>query len=683
MDQVMESTNGDAVVVGEILVQQRREVVVPKDPGLQGLDQQSSSDDTDSGVGMDMKSSGTGNGHHATKAANENFGKSVYFDEDTDSTDEWSLSKTNNRASESDVKQNISDADQGVSEGNEISPVISHEQEIKPEIPAAKVKSKHVKLENLIEESDDDEDVIELEFEREIKRLDTHTMHCPKCNATITKVVLRKKRTKKGLSAAHSTPKPEPVDLLGCLSCCSVFVPSGNCFSWIRLLANGGEDSEDIPQQTNVPPPGLTGDNGNMVIDKEGDCFSLFRIFGNKPEKKSTQKPLQQSSYDSEHAVGGTMINQENGHAQDGDRDLEGKPNVQVDQNVVLPVQNGRDLEGKPNVQVDQNVVLPVQNGRDLEGKPNVQVDQNVVLPVQNGSSSTRPNGGVSINQNGVGLSSSNHQNGTYSGYPKPPLSTSPGEWNIDLGEDIVNVPEGNGTSVGEEPGAIHGIGNEPARGEIPLKLTGTGDSKSLEIVKSIVYGGLMEFITSLSIVCSAAASGATTLNLITIGLANLIAGLIIIGHNLWDLKSDQCEGASNKYQEQLGKKENFLLHATFAVLSFLVFGLVSPATYGYAFDKMHDKNLTLVAVAIASLLCIIILASCKAYVMKSDRFIMYLKTIMYYICIALMVSGVSYEVGDLINELVEKYGWSEKTPDFPLSLPGVNSRNPVSWTSY
>lgn len=145
----------------------------------------------------------------------------------TDSTDESSLSKTNNGAAESDVKQNVSDANQGVSEGNEISPEISHEQETKPKTPSAKVKSKHVKLENLIEESDDDEDVIELEFERDIQRLDTRTMHCPKCNATITKVVLRKKRTKKGLSATHNTPQREPVDLLGCLSCCSVFVPSG------------------------------------------------------------------------------------------------------------------------------------------------------------------------------------------------------------------------------------------------------------------------------------------------------------------------------------------------------------------------------------------------------------------------------------------------------------------------
>ena len=151
----------------------------------------------------------------------------------------------------------------------------------------------------------------------------------------------------------------------------------------------------------------------------------------------------------------------------------------------------------------------------------------------------------------------------------------------------------------------------------------------------------------------------------------------------LWDLKSDQSEGAFNKYQEKLGKKENFLLHATFAVLSFLVFGLIPPATYGYAFEKMNEKNLTLGAVAIAALLCIIILGSCKAYIKKSDKFSMYIKTIMYYVCIALMGSGVAYGVGDQINKLIENYSRVEKTPAFPLSLPGVYSRNPVPWASY
>lgn len=80
---------------------------------------------------------------------------------------------------------------------------------------------------------------------------------------------------------------------------------------------------------------------------------------------------------------------------------------------------------------------------RDLEGKLDVKVDQNDVLPGQNGSSSINQNGGASINQNGVGVSSSNHLNGTYTRYPKPPLSTSPGDWKINLGEDIANVPQG------------------------------------------------------------------------------------------------------------------------------------------------------------------------------------------------------------------------------------------------
>lgn len=40
---------------------------------------------------------------------------------------------------------------------------------------------------------------------------------------------------------------------------------------------------------------------------------------------------------------------------------------------------------------------------------------------------------------------------------------------------------------------------------ELPINLSNDQGSKSLEIVKSIVYGGLMESIGSLSIVASAA----------------------------------------------------------------------------------------------------------------------------------------------------------------------------------
>lgn len=48
------------------------------------------------------------------------------------------------------------------------------------------------------------------------------------------------------------------------------------------------------------------------LFDYAGDCFSLFQIFGNKPEKKSAQKPLEQSSDVSAQAVGNTITNQGN-----------------------------------------------------------------------------------------------------------------------------------------------------------------------------------------------------------------------------------------------------------------------------------------------------------------------------------------------------------------------------------
>jgi len=62
------------------------------------------------------------------------------------------------------------------------------------------------------------------------------------------------------------------------------------------------------------------------------------------------------------------------------------------------------------------------------------------------------------------------------------------------------NVP-GDGAIVTESPTQV--VNGEQPRNEV-------GEPKKWEIVKSIVYGGLVESITSLGIVSSAASSGAT-----------------------------------------------------------------------------------------------------------------------------------------------------------------------------
>ncbi|XP_071741184.1 membrane protein of ER body-like protein [Rutidosis leptorrhynchoides] len=200
------------------------------------------------------------------------------------------------------------------------------------------------------------------------------------------------------------------------------------------------------------------------------------------------------------------------------------------------------------------------------------------------------------------------------------------------------------------------------------------------EILKSIVYGGLMEVIASLSIVASAAASDATTLNIISVALASLIGGVFIIANNLWDLRNDGCNErtieqtenkTTNRYKELLGQVEYFPLHAFFAILSFIVFGMVPPLAYGYTIHETNDKDYTVAAVAVASLLCVSLLAIFKAYINKCT-FFEYVKTVVYYVTAAVSASGVSYVAGNLVTRLLKEYGLFDASSNGGVSLiPG------------
>ncbi|XP_016499224.1 membrane protein of ER body-like protein [Nicotiana tabacum] len=188
-----------------------------------------------------------------------------------------------------------------------------------------------------------------------------------------------------------------------------------------------------------------------------------------------------------------------------------------------------------------------------------------------------------------------------------------------------------------------------------------------MEIVKSLVYGGLIESITSLVVIFSAAASDADTLKILTIGVANWIGGVFIICQNLMDLKinftgvGSNLSNQSDQYQELLGQKEHFLLHATVALISYFTFGLVPPVVYGFTYLKSDNKDCKLIAVAIASSLCIIMLATAKAYTRGANKFSKYVKTVLFYGIAASMASGVGYVAGHFVKRLMDKLGWFEK----------------------
>lgn len=200
-----------------------------------------------------------------------------------------------------------------------------------------------------------------------------------------------------------------------------------------------------------------------------------------------------------------------------------------------------------------------------------------------------------------------------------------------------------------------------------------------IEIIKSIVYGGLVESITSLGVVSSAAGGDTATLNTLALALANVIGGLILIGHNLWDLKKEQGTEQIDRYKELLGSRENFLLHTIVVILSFVVFGLIPPIVYGFSFLESGNRELKLLAVAAASLLCILVLAIGKEYVRKPPK--SYVKTIAYYILLGFMVSGISYAVGQLIKSLLEKLHFQSNSPVFQ-GLPEMTPPA-TEWASY
>ncbi|KAG6593019.1 Membrane protein of ER body 1, partial [Cucurbita argyrosperma subsp. sororia] len=183
------------------------------------------------------------------------------------------------------------------------------------------------------------------------------------------------------------------------------------------------------------------------------------------------------------------------------------------------------------------------------------------------------------------------------------------------------------------------------------------------EIVKSIVYGGLTEAITSLGIVTSAASANIPIEITGALVLANMIIGLIVLTKNFSTLKSNQPKKYPYRrkrpqvdpYEEAFGDRQNYLLHYSAIILSFLLIGLLPPLVYSFSFRHTDGNNLKLAIVGVTSLLCIALLAIAKAYVRKPLH--KYVKTLVCYIVLGLGVFGLSYLGGKVLGKLLEPLG--------------------------
>jgi len=131
-----------------------------------------------------------------------------------------------------------------------------------------------------------------------------------------------------------------------------------------------------------------------------------------------------------------------------------------------------------------------------------------------------------------------------------------------------------------------------------------------------------------------------------------------------------------DRYKEFLGRRENFLLHAVVAVLSFLIFGAVPLVVYGLLINKNYYTELKLGVVAATSVVCIILLAIGKVYTRRPPK--TYIKTALYYVALALSTSGVTYVAGNLIKDLLEKLNQPES--GFVITMPISDTRMGSTW---
>ncbi|CAG7887888.1 unnamed protein product [Brassica rapa] len=594
---------------------------------------------------------------------------------------------------------------------------------------------------DVIEEEVDIDDVEDYNVEKVLDNQETHDLFCPNCHSCITKRVVLKKRKRKISHAVPEDPKrvrgPESIDPIlrsednepspvagdsstpesffyKCLSCFSIFIPKG-------VDSKPVAPSETVERLNTQPKPQeeATGHSnwfGSMFDSKKKE--PPVQQGGAMPSISEASLPRDNPSVLGDETAGSTANIPSEAPAlvqegpvtsvQDVSEISVSQDNKPVDDTLLIQVANSNDTSKGVNsgatVENGQQFLVPSVDEEQTQQKidrddatsaaeENHSPDKGRLSPIQPSRDMNISNI-VTSGPDGVRVETIFHTEGVSHLFE----GTDPRKPDFGLAKVTGVVESGDG-------GPVRGIDIPP----LPLSSLEEGtlteplvrpavtgpvvEGRKVEILKSIVYGGLIEAITSLGVISSAAGSGASTLNILVLGLANLFGGLILIIHNLQELREEEPitteDNQTNvqeegRYKRLLGRRENFTLHVTVAIISFIITGLLPPIVYYFSFSKTHNRDYKVASVFGASLLCIVLLAIAKAHV-RSPRG-SHLKSVLKYAMIAVSVSGISYVVGNFVDQLLEKYGWSDgsETPagEMMLSLLGRKAGGSFGYSS-
>ncbi|KAI3505986.1 hypothetical protein L1887_28339 [Cichorium endivia] len=602
----------------------------------------------------------------------------------------------------------------------------------------------------------------EYDVETVIKRQETHDLFCPNCNSCITKRVILRKRKRKIPVPSEITKRNKPEtsnssevnlvsdevisneydherepDVFRCLSCFSIFMPTGDGFKFFRMFGNKNNQENSQSSQKDVAVKKSWFANifaSNKVEQSNNQGLSRPEV---NPRTTNVSMDLAKDQVQS--AI--PNVNQQQlqypnttGYGVNRRLDVDSlAPSVNGDKNtpslsqasntIKQPISEESDkvvresngsYRPKANSSHTTNGNMDMEKNQGQSATPSVNGGENaaqglniIKQPIAHESDEAVRDSTGMITTDSQSAESPDHlvtsyhtEFNTQSDYPgmfvvKPPLNNTEPE------QDLISPHHHDGLTLHVPPnvGSLI-IDNSKMNQLLDVTIqTNTPDleigsraveqgggggtvvagGRGLDIVKSIVYGGLLEIIASLSVVASAVGADAATLNVLALGLANIFGGLIVISHDLWDLKNEVAR-EEDRYQQLLGRRADFPLHMLVSLLSYLVFGFLPPVIYGFSFRESNDRDFKLLMVAAASTVCIMILAAGKAYVQCPRK--SYIKTISYYIVFGLAVSGVSYFFGELIMKLLEKIDIFPSGQAVNLSFHGAGT-NPALIATY
>ncbi|XP_042472321.1 membrane protein of ER body-like protein [Zingiber officinale] len=556
-------------------------------------------------------------------------------------------------------------------------------------------------------------EAVEFDLERILDEQDTHDLYCPNCKSCITKRVILRKRKRTVKEIQHDMPSKkaheeqyvvektvteaspdhltnrddaqEP-DIYRCLSCFSFFIPIVGGFNIFRIFEKGKEISKKVSEEkvdstsSMVKVDEIKSKGTEPGISSPDESSSISSRVDQLVQKDTAPSPSFPGSL---NFVEGQSISQNN----DGlliTRDRKGIFNREI-------TAGGGEMDD--HSQVKPNLGIPIEAGElDDNGIATEAIDADI--PV-----SGFPTVGF--------FEQLKEQIEHYD--PSTQIISTPGatiqieeftDTVIKVGDFITKSDTDSAQITFRSEQKIEGsqttttnvlLRPDDVQIAVPDQTFRESEiSNSWDLLKSIVFGGLTESITSLGVVSSAAGVGASTLNIFALGLANLIGGFLVIVHELFELRAvqdhptEQTDERVGRYWEVLGQRAKFRLHFVVAIISYIIVGLLPPVIYGFSFWKSDNREYKLLSVSGASLLCIALLAIGKAHVKPEKP---YLKTLFYYLSLGVSASGISYVAGVMVNTLIEKLGLFDHTaaPSSQTTfLPQVSSSRVLSspWAS-